>query len=260
MKRITHEPAYVLHSYDWSESSLILEVLTRHYGRVALVAKGVKRPSSNFRSVLLPLQPLQLGYTGGAEIGVLKSAEWQGGHVMPTGETLLAGYYLNEILMRMLPRDDAHPALFDAYAGIVGWLATSGKGGSTLSAGLSAFEIVLLREAGFLPALDMQTLNYQPLQAEAFYVLQPESGLLAVDEQQHVAAHGGLPGRYWLALHAALNVAPEVPSPLHALLALCLQQRDLTAALRPQLRHMLEYHCGQTRLRTRQLMMELRKL
>ena len=58
VRRISHEPAYVLHRYDWSESSLILEVFTRHYGRIALVAKGAKKPSSNFRPVLLPLQPL----------------------------------------------------------------------------------------------------------------------------------------------------------------------------------------------------------
>ena len=116
MKRITHEPAYVLHSYDWSESSLILEAFTRHHGRTALVAKGAKRPSSGFRPVLMPLQPLQIGYAGDAEIGTLKNAEWVGGHVMPTGDALLAGQYLNELLMRLMARDDPHPALFDAYA------------------------------------------------------------------------------------------------------------------------------------------------
>jgi hypothetical protein len=79
------EPAFVLHHYDWSESSRILEVLTRHHGRVALVAKGAKRPTSNLRAVLLPLQPLSLCYSGDAEIRTLKSAEWAGGHVMPSG-------------------------------------------------------------------------------------------------------------------------------------------------------------------------------
>ena len=73
-RRILDEPAYVLHRYDWSESSLILETFTRHYGRIALVAKGAKRPSSNFRPVLLPLQPLQVSYGGDAEIRTLKSA------------------------------------------------------------------------------------------------------------------------------------------------------------------------------------------
>ena len=100
--RVSHEPAYVLHRYDWSESSLILEVFTRHHGRIALVAKGAKRPSSNFRPVLLPLQPLQLNYGGDAEIRTLKGAEWMGGHVMPTGEALLSGYYVNELLLRLL--------------------------------------------------------------------------------------------------------------------------------------------------------------
>jgi len=99
-RRIADEPAFVLHRYDWSESSLILEVLTRHHGRIAVVAKGAKKPSSNFRPVLLPLQPLHLAFGGDAEIRTLKSAEWVGGHVMPSGEALLSGYYLNELLLR----------------------------------------------------------------------------------------------------------------------------------------------------------------
>ena len=65
-QRISEEPAFVLHRYDWSESSLILEVFTRHHGRVALLAKGAKRPTSSFRPVLLPLQPLQLAFGGDA--------------------------------------------------------------------------------------------------------------------------------------------------------------------------------------------------
>ena len=74
-KRISDEPAFVLHRYDWSETSLILEVFTRHHGRMALVAKGVKRPSSSFRPILLPLQPLHLAFGGDAEIKTLKAAE-----------------------------------------------------------------------------------------------------------------------------------------------------------------------------------------
>jgi len=75
-----------LHRYDWSESSLILETFTRHHGRVALVAKGAKRPTSNFRPVLLPLQPLHITYTGDAEIRTLKGAESVGVHIMPQRE------------------------------------------------------------------------------------------------------------------------------------------------------------------------------
>ena len=142
-RRISDEPAFVLHRYDWSESSLILEVFTRHHGRVALVAKGAKRPSSNFRPVLLPLQPLRVAFGGDAEIRTLKGAEWVGGQVMPTGEALLSGYYLNELLLRLLARDDAHLRLFDAYAVAVSVLAS--EHGEALEPALRAFELLLLR-------------------------------------------------------------------------------------------------------------------
>ena len=108
-RRFADEPAYVLHRYDWSESSLILEVFTRNHGRIALVAKGAKRPTSSFRPILLPMQPLHLAFGGDSEIRSLKSAEWQGGHVMPTGDALLSGYYLNELLLTLLARDDPPP-------------------------------------------------------------------------------------------------------------------------------------------------------
>src|SRR3954466_1969378 len=156
MRRVVNEPAYVLHRYDWSESSLILELLTRHHGRIAVVARGAKKPSSNFRPVLLPLQPLHVAFGGDAEIRTLRSAEWLGGQVMPTGEALLSGYYLNELLLRLLARDDPHPQLFDAYAGAVSMLAS--EHGEAREPALRAFELVLLREIGLLPSLDLQTL------------------------------------------------------------------------------------------------------
>src|SRR6218665_4080737 len=122
-KRIADEPAFLLPRYDWSEWSPILEVFCRHQGRVALVAKGAKKPSSNFRPGLLPLQPLWLSYAlaadGNAEIHPLEGAEWVGGNVTPTGYALLSGLYLNELLLRLLARSDPHAALFDAYTGVV---------------------------------------------------------------------------------------------------------------------------------------------
>src|SRR3954466_456157 len=154
-KRISDEPAFVLHRYDWSESSLILEVFTRHHGRIALVAKGAKRPSSNFRPVLLPLQPLHVAFGGDGEIRTLKGAEWVGGQVMPTGDALLSGYYVNELVLRLLARDDPHPQLFDAYAGAVSVLAS--EHGDALELALRAFELLLLREIGLLPSLDAET-------------------------------------------------------------------------------------------------------
>lgn len=247
--RIADEPAFVLHRHDWSESSLIIEAFTRHHGRVALVAKGAKRPSSNFRPVLLPLQPLRLGYAAAsaeAEIHTLKSAEWAGGHVMPTGAALLSGYHLNELLLRLLARDDPHPGLHDHYAAVVQALATAQ--GQPLEPLLRAFELLLLREIGLLPALDLQTLTHQPVRPDAAYRLLPESGLGLAE-----GGHGGLAGADWLALQAALDQA----TPLAALARAC---AAAGAGLKRQLRALLHYHCGVPALRTRQLMIDLQSL
>ena len=253
-RRFSHEPAFVLHRYDWSESSLILEVFTRQHGRVALVAKGAKKPSSNFRPVLLPLQPLALTWThsaaaatGANDIHTLKGAEWVGGHIMPTGDALLSGTYLNELLLRLLARDDAHPALFDAYAGVVRVLAS--EHGDALEPVLRTFELLLLREIGLLPALDVQTLTLEPLQADARYALVAEGGLRAAAP----AERASLSGAQWHSVQAALDGGVRFA----ALLRAC---APVAFALKPQLRALLQYHCGSPLLRTRQLMIDLQSL
>ena len=245
-KRIADEPAYVLHRYDWSETSLILEVFTRHHGRVALVAKGAKRPTSSFRPVLLPLQPLSLAFGGDGDIRTLKSAEWVGGHVMPTGEALLSGYYLNELLMRLTARDDPHSALFDVYAAAVRLLASGDP--DALQWALRGFELLMLREMGLLPALNLQTLTLKPLSPTESYALLPEAGLQWVSDVRQA-----LRGDQWLALHAAL----ASPSPLATLLREC---ADLLVQLQRPLRLLLNYHCGVGALRTRQTMLDLQNL
>lgn len=243
-KRITDEPAYVLHRYDWSESSLILEVFTRSHGRVALIARGAKKPTSSFRPILLPLQPLHVAFGGDAEIRTLKSAEWQGGHVMPTGDALLSGYYLNELLMRLLARDDPHPALFDAYAATVQLLANQSI--DTLQVALRAFELRLLRDIGLLPVLDSQTATLSALEAETQYVLLAEAGL----REAHDDDRSSLSGRQWRALQQAL----DGDSPFIETMQACVNNLP---PLKAQLRALLHYHCDVKVLKTRQMMMDL---
>ena len=250
--RVSHEPGYVLHRYDWSESSVIVEAFTRAHGRVALVAKGAKRPSSNFRPVLLPLQPLLLSWGGDAEIRTLKGAEWGGGLVMPTGEALLSGYYANELLMRLLAREDAHPRLFDAYAALVHVLAAQ-EGESLVASALRAFELLLLREAGHLPALDAQTLTFAPLRPGDGYRLVADGGLRAA----HDGDSAWLPGETWLRLARAQADAAPFAAALGVVGSLPPEQR---AMLRQQLRELLHYQCGGATLRTRQLMTDLQRL
>jgi DNA repair protein RecO (recombination protein O) len=128
-----------------------------------------------------------------------------GGHVMPTGEALMAGYYINELLMLLLARDDPHPALFDAYALTVHIIAQEYRkeaaGERVLEVALRAFELMLLREIGFLPTLNVQTANLAELNLEAHYVLVPEGGLRAA----HVEDRSSLTGVQWLSLQVALD-------------------------------------------------------
>lgn len=242
-RRFTEEPAFVLHRYDWSESSLVLEVFTRHHGRIALVAKGVKRPTSQFRPVLLPLQPLHLSWGGDAEVRTLKSAQWQGGHVMPTGEALLSGSYLNELLMRLLARDDPHARLFDHYALAVRLLAERADAQQLV---LRSFELLLLRDIGLLPDLAHEGQTLTPLDRGAAYVLTPEGGLCAA----HTDDAHTLSGAHWVGLQMALDGV----DPLLATLRAC---SGCPQSLQPQLRHLLHYHSGVRVFKTRQLMLDV---
>ncbi len=245
--RITLEPAFVLHRYAFSESSLIVEMLTRHHGRVALLAKGVKRPASQFRSVLLPMQPLRVTYSGGGEVKVLKGAEWVGGYAMPSGHALLTGFYVNELMMRLLLRDDPQEALFDLYAQTISIVANST---SLMSAALRAFELLLLHNMGWLPSLTVITQTQQGLVEDFLYELQPESGLCPATPQGTWSLTGG----QWQGVAAALTSADFAQLITHFS-----AQTATAQALKNQLRLLLNYHCGQP-LKTPQLMTALQQL
>jgi DNA repair protein RecO (recombination protein O) len=237
--------AYVLHQHDWSESSLIVELFTRAQGRVVVAAKGAKRPTSNFRAVLLPFVPIlaQLGRAPAdeqAEVHNLRSAEWAGGQPLLAAAALFSGFYLNELLLKLLARQDPHPALFDAYADTLSALARM-QGAAEEAAVLRAFELLLLRELGVLPELATATLTAQPVQPDTRYTLHAEGGLMAdVD---------GLPGSHWVALEAALAHA-AASGQAQALRQAC---AATAGALRGPLRGLLHYHLGHSHLRTRQV-------
>jgi DNA repair protein RecO (recombination protein O) len=250
--------AYVLHSYDWSESSLIVDLLTRSQGRVVVIAKGAKRPTSNFRPMLLPFHPLNVWLARPAadeqdEVRNLRAAEWNGGVPLPTAG-LMSAFYLNELLLKGLARQDPHPLLFDAYADTLQALAgvaVAARGAQadaeTEAVILRAFELVLLRELGWLPALDQVTASAEPLSPERSYALSPESGL--------VAGPTGPRGATWSALHAALTSAE--PGGLGSLRHACASE---PTALRVPLRNLVHYHLATSQLRTRRLNQQMQRL
>ncbi len=249
--------AFVLHSYDWSESSLIVDLFTRGQGRVVVVAKGAKRPTSNFRPLLLPFHPLTVWLSrtaadGDAEVKSLRAVEWGGGAPLPAA-ALMSGFYLNELLLKGLARQDPHPLLFDAYAETLRALAGAGDDSApapapaavdTEAVALRAFELVLLRELGWLPELDVVTASAEPLVSERRYTLAPESGMVA-DGQ-------GMPGATWVGLQAALQHGSAA-----ALRQACAGHAQ---ALRTPLRNLVHYHLATAQLRTRRVGLQLQRL
>lgn len=171
--RVQHEPAYVLHATPYKETSLVVQLFTRHYGRVAVLAKGAKRPHSALRSVLLSLQPLLVNWSGKGEVKTLTQAHWTGGQPLLRGESLLNGFYLNELLLKLLAREDAHEILFDHYRATLAALATATARAEII---LRQFEFALLRELG-VGADWQRTTAGDPVQADLRYVCLPEEGV-----------------------------------------------------------------------------------
>jgi len=250
------QPAFVLHHYDWSETSLILDLFTREQGRLAVVAKGAKRPYSQLRSVLLPFQRLQVGLgkpsrdeRSESEVQTLRSAEWAGGHTLPGGAALFAGYYLNELLLKLLVRQDPHPRLFDAYAATLPLLREDEdqREDQRSQAALRAFELRLLADLGLLPDLSLVTQTQRALDPDRLYMLGPEMGVSTLSPEAPAFGASQL-----VQLQAAL---------LHGSQA-ALQQAcaDCLPSLKACLRGLLHYHLGHKPLRTRAVMLDLQKL
>ena len=170
-RRADNELGYVLHTYPYKETSLIVEAFTRRYGRVALLARGARRPRSAMRGVLLSFHPLRLGWSGSTELATLMSAEWSGALHHLAGRGLMCGFYLNELLLRLLPRDDAHEALFDVYGDALSRLADA----MDFAAILRGFEKRMLAELGYAPLL-MQDADNRPIDPVRRYLYEPERG------------------------------------------------------------------------------------
>jgi DNA repair protein RecO (recombination protein O) len=175
-RRADQEPAFVLHSYPYKETSLIVEAFSRRHGRVALLARGARRPRAALRGVLHAFQPLRLAWTGSGELNTLTGAEWQGGLPLMQGFGLMCGFYLNELILRLLPRDDPHETLYDAYAECLRRLGA----GEPTAAVLRSFEKRLLAELGYAMMLDRDAQSGAPIDPAGHYLYDPERGPVAV--------------------------------------------------------------------------------
>lgn len=173
-ERITDQPAFLLHSVPYSETSLVLDLLTRDHGRVAALAKGAKRPRSALRAVLLQFQPLRIAYSGRSELRTLTGADWQGGLDSPRGDGLMSAFYLNELIMRLVAREDPCPRLYDEYE----WALRQIAAGGALESTLRRFEWTLMRETGVAPDLTTDS-EGNAITSDKRYHWIPDGGFVA---------------------------------------------------------------------------------
>jgi DNA repair protein RecO (recombination protein O) len=232
------EPGYVLHTYPFKETSLVAELFTRNGGRIGLVAKGARRPTSALRGTLMAFQPLLVAWSGKSELKVLHRAEWQGGQAQMSGLPLICGFYLNELLLKLLPRDDAHEALYQGYEQALAAL----RGGEPVGLVLRRFERLLLTELGYGLSLASDAQG-APILAERDYAYVVERGAVPADALRGEASMPILSGAALLAI-----ARDDYADPL-----LMPQARGL-------MRYILNHYLGGKELYTRQLLREMQQL
>ena len=235
--RLNDQPAYVLHARAWRETSLLVEVLTQEHGRLGLLARGVQGPKKQaLRAALQPLQCIRFDAVLAGELAQLRRAESQDAAPRLQGQAMLAGFYVNELVLRLAPRHDPLPELHGAYGDIRQRLAT----GDELAWSLRRFERDLLDALGF--GFDWAcAADGQPIDPAARYRLDPQEGPLRLLSERNASE------RRALATGAALLALAQDHSPAAA---------DL-ASLRPQMRAVLLHHLGGRGLKSWEMLGDL---
>lgn len=234
--RVEAQPAYVLHARAWRETSLLLEAFTRDFGRVGLVARGVRTARARLpRSLLEPFQSLQLDWTGRGELQTLAAVEPAGRARALHGSALMSALYVNELVVRLTARDDPYPGLFARYAVLLDELVD----GAALAWSLRRFERDLLAAIGYALQLEATADDGEALEPARDYDYLPEHG-------PTTASGNPAPGSVRVRGSALLALAANAPSPA---------AEDL-AALRRLMRTLIAAHVGQRGLQSWRVLAE----
>ena len=237
-QRYQGQAGYVLHGYRYQETSLIIEMFTREFGRVGMVAKGAKRATSPLRGALSPFHALTLDWSGRAELKTLRGAEWRGGFRMLTGRALICGFYLNELLLKLLHRDDPHDELYDAYEATLAELHAGGDHAAILR----CFEKHLLRELGYALMLDRDAAGVEIDPARCYQYVIGEGAVL-MQPKNDGASGLELLGQTLIDMHEDRYTGVTTLQ----------QSKNL-------MRHLIGHYIGHQTLHSRQLLIELQDL
>jgi len=179
-RRVQQQPAFVLHHRPFRDTSQLLDVISREYGKVTLVARGSRAAKSRLRGILRPFQALRLSWFLRSDLGTLTGAEIDARPLPLDGDALLSAYYVNELVLNFLHRHDPQPEIFDAYAQTIEALSQSDQ----LAANLRVFEMELLRLLGYALNLEYEAHNHEPVEDERFYEYRVEQGPVSVSRSE----------------------------------------------------------------------------
>ena len=231
----TNQPVYVLHTYPFKETSLVVELFSQQFGRIAAVAKGARRPHSAMRGMLQSFQMLDGTWSGKNELKTLHSLDWSEGLTLIKGEALMCGFYMNELLLRLLPREDAHENLFAYYQATLKTLAES----QNLAITLRRFELKLLQEMGYAVPL-LQDENDGEIIADKSYRYQAEYGACNLNATKNGVQLSG---------KTMLDMARDDYS-----------DSQTQSQSKQLMRYLLAHYLGDKPLHTRQLLIDLQGL
>lgn len=231
----SNQPVYVLHTYPFKETSLVVELFSSEFGRVAAVAKGARRPRSAMRGMLQSFQAMLGTWSGKAELKTLYGLEWHAGLLLLHGEALMCGFYLNELLLRLLPREDPHEALFAYYAETLKTLGMTDDFATTLR----RFELKLMQELGYAVPLAWDEFG-EIVDPNRSYYYVAERGACAQPPYQENSVQ--LQGSTLLDMQADQYLTPQTQ----------LQSKQL-------MRMLLAHYLGDKPLHTRQLLIDMQE-
>ena len=235
-RRVSDEPAWLLHHRPFRDSSRILELITRHHGRLSVIARGSRGARSRLRGILRPFQPLTVSWVSRTELGTLTGAEPAGRPVAIGGDALLSGYYINELLINLIHRFDPQPEVFDLYSTTIENLG----GGNDVAPCLRLFEMELLRLSGYALVLDHDGGAGAAIDSGKCYEYRPEEGPVVVGERR---------GRMVFRGSELLGIQRQT-----------LDEPAVLDAATRLLRGVIAYHLNGKELKSRKVLREIRRV
>jgi len=234
-RRIQQQPAYILHHRPFRDTSLILDIVTRDHGKIALVARGSRSAKSRLSGLLRPFLPLNISWVARGDLGTLTGAEASGPPTGIQGDGVLAAFYVNELLLHFLHRHDAQPEIFELYAEVISSLGSSRE----ITRCLRSFELEFMSLLGYAVSFQPENGADTELDPDRHYEYRIEQGPVPVDRSDGpMVFTGGV---------------------LRSIRAREFHDPDILRAANRLLRQVINHHLGGKELKSRKVLMELHR-